>query len=246
MPSGPDSGKAASKPRKQKKSDLLFGFGDATQAKLKVVLEDLDLFDPSAKPPNLSGKSVKPKEATAKFRAGEVTAKVMAFADASTIKFRALLHGSKPDLMDDEETDSDSQETGKSAAPEPWTLPESKLTQQERKLKQQFLHKAASKSKDSRPTKARTGTHSKPEKANPIAQWIRAHKLKLAISGLAVGLLFVEWQLGHSGVAQFLVNNGIEQLSHGHPDDALTISAGGMFIGRRAILRKHLKITPRL
>lgn len=214
MPSPPDLGK---KPQKQKKSDFLFGFGDATQAKLKVVLEDLDLFDPSAKPPNLSGKSVQPKEATAKFRAGEVTAKVMAFADASTIKFRALLHGSKSEV-----DDTDSPDSSADRAPELWTLPESKLTQQERKLKKQFLRKAASKSKDSRPTKTRTGTHSMPEKVGAVEQWIRAHRLKLVISGLAIVLLFVEWQLGHSAVAQFLVNNGIEQLSHGHPDDALT------------------------
>ena len=215
-PSGEETGKTATalpaKPRKQKKSDFLFGFGEATQLRLKVLFEDSDLINPSTdRAPSPSAKTPNPGSQPAN-RRGEATAKFLALADATSTRLKELLQGSK--LASDKTDDAD----GKSAVPggvEAWTLPESKLTQQERKAKKDFLHKTGPRSQAMRPTKTREGTHSKPKKVSKVEKWIGR-------CGLTMILLFFMWQLGHSFVAQQLVNSGLQQLSNGHLDDALT------------------------
>jgi tetratricopeptide (TPR) repeat protein len=161
-------------------------------------------------------------------RAGEVTKKFLA---ATTTRLKALLQGSTPASGSDHgATDFDLPVSeyltndGQSADPvglEPWTLPESRLTLQERKIKKEFLQKTGPKSESMRPTKTRIGTHSKPDKVSAVEQWIRAHQLILVISGLAMVLILSAWQVGRSMVAQQLVNSGLAQLSDGLPHDAL-------------------------
>ncbi|MBI2812027.1 MAG: tetratricopeptide repeat protein, partial [Candidatus Melainabacteria bacterium] len=165
---------------------------------------------------------------------GEATQKFLA---ATTTRLKTFLQGPKStsDAADGGESDyalpvseyltSEPQSTLGSVGSddsEPWTLPESTSILQEKKIKKEFLQKTGSKSESVRPTKTRTGTHSKPRKVGAVEQWIRAHKLILVKSGLAVILIFLVWQIGHSVVAQQLVNNGLAQLSNGHPDEALS------------------------
>jgi tetratricopeptide (TPR) repeat protein len=207
--------------------------------KMQVLFRDCDLLPPATKsepnrssempapstdfdprpiddPASSSSRHVSPGEATAKFLA------------ATSVRLKSLLQGSKQasDVVGD--TNYDMPETeylthdGQPVSLEPWTMPESNLTLQERKLKKEFLQKTSPKTEQSRPTKTRAGTHSKPEAVNPLEQWMLAHRLKLGASGLAIVLLFVAWQFFHSFFAQQLVNNGFEQLSKDHPNDALT------------------------
>ena len=122
----------------------------------------------------------------------------------------------EPEYPQTEYPDSEPVEAVPSAAPEPavWTLPESKLTQQERKIKKEYLTKEeGTKSPPMRPTEARKGT-------GKSDHWILRDKLKLAtLATICLG--FFVWLVGHSLVAQQLVKTGTEQLSDGHPDDAL-------------------------
>jgi len=150
-----------------------------------------------------------------------------ALANATSTRLKAIFQRTKTATAEDDDYDELPESEwltsdGPAAGPAMWTLPESKLTQQEKKIKKEFLTKSGPKSEPMRPNKALQGTHAKPDKYRKVRKWFLTHRFKLVTSGGSLVLVFFVWLIGHSLVAQQFVNSGIDQLSQGHANDALT------------------------
>lgn len=114
-------------------------------------------------------------------------------------------------------------EASDAVEPSPWTMPDSQATQQEKKIKREYLSKAAPKREVVRARKSRTDLAlKKPVKFAKVEQFISAHKIKLVASGLALCLVFIAWLIGHSLISDQLADAGLKQLSNGNVNEALS------------------------